>query len=90
MKAIDKLFLGLSLFSLGLTSCSDFDEVNTDPSKTQLGSVKSYFALNQSFSKIQMDPSTGERVYVYNWGEGARFLTEKKHLSIGNSVQNNF
>lgn len=84
MKAIDKLFLGLSLFSLGLTSCSDFDEVNTDPSKTQLGSVKSYFALNQSFSKIQMDPSTGERVYVYNWGEGARFLTEKKHLSIGN------
>ena len=66
MKAIDKLFLGLSLFSLGLTSCSDFDEVNTDPSKTQLGSVKSYFALNQSFSKIQMDPSTGERVYVYN------------------------
>jgi len=84
MKTINNLFWGLGLISLGLTSCSDFDEVNTDPSKTELGSVKSYYALNQSFSKIQMDPSTGERVYVYNWGEGARFITEKKHLSIGN------
>lgn len=68
MKTINNLFWGLGLISLGLTSCSDFDEVNTDPSKTELGSVKSYYALNQSFSKIQMDPSTGERVYVYNWG----------------------
>lgn len=84
MKTINNLFWGLGLISLGLTSCSDFDEVNTDPSNTELGSVKSYYALNQSFSKIQMDPSTGERVYVYNWGEGARFITEKKHLSIGN------
>lgn len=84
MKTINKLFLGLGLIGFGLTSCSDFDEVNTDPSKTELGSVKSYYALNYSFSKIQMDPSTGERVYVYNWGEGARLFTEKKHLSIGN------
>ena len=80
MKTINKLFLGLGLIGFGLTSCSDFDEVNTDPSKTELGSVKSYYALNYSFSKIQMDPSTGERVYVYNWGEGARLFTEKRNI----------
>lgn len=84
MKTINKLFLGLGLLSLsGLYSCSDFDEVNSDPSKTPISSVKPQYALNQSIGKSMMDPSTGERVVVYNWGDAARLVAEKKHLSIG-------
>lgn len=81
MKAIDKLFLGLSLFSLGLTSCSDFDEVNTDPSKTQLGSVKSYFALNQSFSKIQMD-LVQVNVYTFITGEKVLVFLQRRNICL--------
>ena len=54
MKTINNLFWGLGLISLGLTSCSDFDEVNTDPSKTELGSVKSYYALNLQITVQQV------------------------------------
>lgn len=82
MKTINKLFVGLIGLS-SLYSCSDFDEVNTDPSKTPFESLKAYYTLNQSFSTMQMDPSTGERVFVYNWGEGARLVVEKGLLSVG-------
>lgn len=87
MKTINKIFLGLGLLSLsGFYSCSDFDEINSDPSKTPITSVKPQYALNQSIGKSMMDPSTGERVVVYNWGDAARLVAEKKHLSIGNYV----
>ena len=58
--------------------------MNTDPSKTQLGSVKSYFALNQSFSKIQMDPKKQVNVHTFITGEKVLVFLQKKHLSIGN------
>lgn len=84
MKTINKIFLGLGLIGLnGLYSCSDFDEINSDPSKTPITSVKPQYALNQSIGKSMMDPSTGERVIVYNWGDAARLIAEKRHLCIG-------
>lgn len=87
MKTINKLFLGLGLLSLsGLYSCSDFDEINSDPSKTPITSVKPQYALNQSIGKSMMDPSTGERVFVYNWGDGARLFGEFQLLSMGGYV----
>lgn len=84
MKTINKLFIGCSLVGLGLlSSCSDFDDINKDPSKTGIESTMPEYFLNKSIGKIQMDPSTGERVYVYNWNDAARNMGERGHLSVG-------
>ena len=47
MKTMNKLFLGLG-FCAGLVSCSDFDEVNTNPTAAGEEYVKPQYALNNS------------------------------------------
>nr|WP_241510144.1 hypothetical protein [Phocaeicola vulgatus] len=44
MKTMNKLFLGLG-FCAGLVSCSDFDEVNTNPTAAGEEYVKPQYAL---------------------------------------------
>lgn len=84
MKTINKIFIGLGLIGMtGLYSCSDFDEVNTDPSKTPIESTLPEYFLNNAIGKIQMDPSTGERIYYLNWGDAARAFGEAGMLSVG-------
>ena len=81
MKTINKIFIGLGLIGMsGLYSCSDFDEVNSDPSKAPLEWTLPEYFLNSAIGKIQMDPSTGERVYYLNWGDAARAFGEKGSL----------
>lgn len=82
MKTINKLFLGLGLLS-SFTACSDFEDINTDPTKTPIESTLPEYFLNNAIGKIQMDPSTGERVYYANWGDAARTFGEAGMLSVG-------
>ena len=94
MKTINKIFIGLGLVGMsGLYSCSDFDEVNTDPSKTPIESTLPEYFLNNAISKIQMDPSTGERIYYLNWGDASRAFGEAGMLCVGlydDSYMSNF
>ena len=57
MKTMNKLFLGLG-FCAGLVSCSDFDEVNTNPTAAGEEYVKPQYALNNSIGQAQMNPAT--------------------------------
>ena len=82
MKTINKLFIGLGIMS-GLTACSDFDDVNTDPSKTPIESTLPEYFLNSSMGKMQLNPDVSERILLYNWGDGARVCAEAGLLSIG-------
>lgn len=82
MKTINKIFLGL-VFCAGLASCSDFDEVNTNPTAAGEEYVKPQYALNNSIGQAQMNPGTAERVVVYNWASAARICGEMGFLSVG-------
>lgn len=82
MKTMNKLFLGLG-FCAGLVSCSDFDEVNTNPTAAGEEYVKPQYALNNSIGQAQMTPGTAERVVVYNWASAARICGEMSFLNVG-------
>lgn len=82
MKTMNKLFLGLG-FCAGLVSCSDFDEVNTNPTAAGEEYVKPQYALNNSIGQAQMNPGTAERVVVYNWASAARICGEMSSLNVG-------
>ena len=82
MKTMNKLFLGLG-FCAGLVSCSDFDEVNTNPTAAGEEYVKPQNALNNSIGQAQMNPGTAERVVVYNWASAARICGEMSFLNVG-------
>lgn len=82
MKTMNKLFLGLG-FCAGLVSCSDFDEVNTNPTAAGEEYVKPQYALNNSIGQAQMNPGTAERVVVYNWASVARICGEMSFLNVG-------
>ena len=82
MKTMNKLFLGLG-FCAGLVSCSDFDEVNPNPTAAGEEYVKPQYALNNSIGQAQMNPGTAERVVVYNWASAARICGEMSFLNVG-------
>lgn len=82
MKTMNKLFLGLG-FCAGLASCSDFDEVNTNPTAAGEEYVKPQYALNNSIGQAQMNPGTAERIVVYNWASAARICGEMSFLNVG-------
>lgn len=82
MKTMNKLFLGLG-FCAGLVSCSDFDEVNTNPTAAGEEYVKPQYALNNSIGQAQMNPGTAERIVVYNWASAAGICGEMSFLNVG-------
>lgn len=82
MKTMNKLFLRLG-FCAGLVSCSDFDEVNTNPTAAGEEYVKPQYALNNSIGQAQMNPGTAERIVVYNWASAARICGEMSFLNVG-------
>ena len=75
-------YFGLG-FCAGLVSCSDFDEVNTNPTAAGEEYVKPQYALNNSIGQAQMNPGTAERIVVYNWASAARICGEMSFLNVG-------
>lgn len=82
MNTLNKLFIGIGLVG-GLTACSDFDDVNTDPSKTPIESTLPEYFLNSAMGKFQMNPDVAERIWVYNWADAARTCADIGMLSTG-------
>ena len=66
-----------------IVSCSDFDEVNTNPTAAGEEYVKPQYALNNSIGQAQMNPGTAERIVVYNWASAARICGEMSFLNVG-------
>lgn len=81
MKNINKLVYTLGIGSLLLTACSDFDEVNTDPTAATIDQARVEYAINASITGAQMDPDVAERAFVLNWKTAAR-----QHFTSGIAV----
>ena len=76
MKITYKILSMATLAIAMLGSCSDFDEVNTNPSAAGDDAVHPDYSLNKSFYEAQMDPDIAERVFVYNWASITRIVGE--------------
>lgn len=75
MKKYHKIFFSLALgvATMGVTSCDDFEEVNTNPMAAQADQVQAYYALNNAIISAHQNPHVAERIFVYNWKSAARF-----------------
>ena len=79
MKKYNKLFFSVSLAALmGMSfgACSDFEDINVNPSAAGSEFVRPDWALNKSFQLAQMNPNDGERVFPYFWASIARYVGE--------------
>lgn len=55
-----------------VASCSDFEEVNTNPMATGADKLKPYYSLSASIIDAQQNPDIAERLFVINWAAYAR------------------
>lgn len=68
MNKITLLLSGLTLGgALALTSCRDFDEVNTNPQAASIDQVRTEYLINQAINKAQLNPHLAERAFVLYW-----------------------
>lgn len=72
MKNINKFIYTLGMVALLFTACSDFDEVNTDPTATTIDQSRVEYAINSSITGAQMNPDVAERAFVLNWKTAGR------------------
>lgn len=62
----------LAMAMVSATSCSDFEEVNTNPMSTGADQLKPYYSLSASIIGAQQNPDIAERLFVINWASYAR------------------
>lgn len=55
-----------------VASCSDFEEVNTNPMATGADQLKPYYSLSASIINAQQNPDVAERLFIINWSAYAR------------------
>ena len=73
MKKYKLIVYALLAWTMGATtSCSDFDEVNTNPLSTGADKIKPYYSLSSSLIKAQQNPDVAERLFIINWASIAR------------------
>lgn len=75
---IIKFSLIASLFLTGVSSCSKFEAINTNPVAASGDQVQVEYFINNSIVGAQQDPHIAERVFVLYWKTAARH-----HLSTG-------
>jgi hypothetical protein len=63
----------LLLFILATTSCSDFDELNVDPSAVGEGQLQPEYFLNRGIIQAQQDGWLNQIVFSLVWRQVARF-----------------
>lgn len=81
MKNINKFIYTLGIGALLFTACSDFEEVNTDPTATTIDQARVEYAINSSITGAQMNPDVAERAFVLNWKTAGR-----QHFTSGLAV----
>ncbi len=67
-----------------LLSCSDFEEINVDPTAANANQVQVEYFINSSIGGAQQDPNIAERVFVLYWDDAGR-MTRVGTLSEGSS-----
>lgn len=82
MKTYNKIIGGLASMLL-FAACSDFEDINHDPTKVDEDKVKSHYLLNRSIVHAQQNPHIAERVFVIEWKSAARF-DRANGLATGN------
>lgn len=79
---ISKITIALAIAaSTTVSSCSKFDEINTNPTQANENQVQVEYFINNSIIAAQQDPHIAERVFVLYWKTAAR-----QHLSGGIST----
>ena len=74
MKTNKLIMSAMMALTLGgvMTSCDDFEEVNTNPMSTGADKIKPYYSLSRSIIGAQMNPDIAERLFVIEWSAAAR------------------
>ncbi|AUC83830.1 SusD/RagB family nutrient-binding outer membrane lipoprotein [Polaribacter sp. ALD11] len=74
----------LGIMLLAFTSCSDFEEININPTAASKDQVQTEYFINSSIGGAQQDPHIAERVFVLYWDDAGR-MTRVGTLSEGGS-----
>jgi len=65
------LLWGLCLCAtMGIASCRDFDEVNTNPTAASQDQVLPEYLINRAIIAAQQNPHVAERAFVLYWKTG--------------------
>lgn len=72
MKNITYKIAFLVLAGWGALSCSNFEELNTNPTAADDQQVRPEYFLNNSIIGAQQDPHVAERIFVLYWKTAAR------------------
>lgn len=72
MKTLLKRGLFLAAVSIMVSSCSDFDEINEDPTAASGEQVQVEYFINNSIISAQMNPDVSERSFVLYWKAAGR------------------
>jgi len=72
MKKMLKKIGFLSIVAGALFSCSDFEEMNVNPTAASVDQVQVEYFINNSIIGAQQDPNIAERVFVLYWKDAGR------------------